>query len=291
MAEPAASEPVDLRSGDWLDANRRSWDEVVPIHLASDFYDQTELRAGRGRLLPLEEAELDSFIPGGWAGKRVLHLQCHFGADTLAIAQKGADVVGVDFSKPAVAAARALAAEIGLSDRARFIHANVYDARHILPEPESFDVVYITWGTIGWLPDVAEWARIIAWFLKPGGRLYFADGHPAALVFDEKRESTGMPQFTYAYDNDGQADVIDEDGDYADRTVKLENTVTHEWSHPVGETLTALLDAGLRLEFFHEHYGVPWEMFGMLERGDDGLWSWPDKKWLPLSLSLGAVRD
>ncbi|UYN84819.1 MAG: class I SAM-dependent methyltransferase [Microcella sp.] len=175
----------------WARVNRARWDELVDVHLASDMYDLTELRAGAGTLVPIDEAELPLIAPEGWHGLRVLHLQCHFGADTLTLAQRGATVVGLDFSMPAVKQARALAAELELSERARFVCANVYDARHALPEPEGFDVVYTTWGTIGWLPDITEWARIIAWFLKPGGRLYFADGHPSAFVFDEPQP--GLP--------------------------------------------------------------------------------------------------
>jgi SAM-dependent methyltransferase len=280
---------VELSEGEWLEANRAQWDERVPVHLASSFYDQSKLRAGHGQLYPIEEAELAAIFPEGWQGKRVLHLQCHFGADTLVLAQRGATVVGLDFSKPAVLAARALATEVGLAERARFIHANVYDARHVLPEPESFDVVYTTWGTIGWLPDVGEWARIVAWFLKPGGRLYFADGHPTAFVF-EGLDAQGMPAFGYPYDTDGEVDVIDSATDYADDSATLENTKTFEWMHPLGQTLTALIDAGLGLEFVHEHYEVPWKIFDSVVPTREGLFGWPDKKWLPLAVSLSAVR-
>jgi len=281
---------ADLSSGEWLDANRAQWDERVPVHLASDFYDQSKLRAGHGQLYPLEEAELATLYPDGLDGLRVLHLQCHFGADSLVLAQRGATVVGIDFSKPAVLAARALATEVGLDDRARFIHANVYDARHTLPEPESFDLVYTTWGTIGWLPDVAEWARIIAWYLKPGGRLYFADGHPTAFVFDGL-DDAGMPAYAYPYNSEGAADVVTDTADYADDAVVLENTTTFEWTHPIGETLTALRDAGLAIDFFHEHYEVPWRIFPSVVPTRDGMFGWPDKKWLPLSYSLSAVAD
>jgi len=281
---------TDLTSGEWLDANRAQWDERVPVHLASDFYDQSKLRAGHGQLYPLEEAELAALYPDGFEGLRVLHLQCHFGADSLVLAQRGATVVGIDFSKPAVLAARSLAAEVGLAERARFIHANVYDARHTLPESESFDLVYTTWGTIGWLPDVGEWARIIAWYLKPGGRLYFADGHPTAFVFDGLNEA-GLPLFTYPYDSDGAPDVIDDATDYADDGVVLENTKTFEWTHPIGETLTALRDAGLAIDFFHEHYEVPWRIFPSVVPKGEGMFGWPEKKWLPLSYSLSARAE
>ncbi|GAB2463298.1 SAM-dependent methyltransferase [Conyzicola lurida] len=233
---------VDLGSGDWLDANRAQWDERVPLHVASEFYDQSALRAGHGALYPIEERELADYFPEGLEGKRILHLQCHFGADSLVLAQRGATVVGIDFSKPAVVQARALATEVGLADRARFVNANIYDARHTLPEPESFDIVYTTWGTIGWLPDVAEWARIVEWYLKPGGRLYFADGHPAAWTLDGGENE--LPTLQYAYETDGVADVIEDDQDYAVEDAGLTNTRTYEWPHPLSETVTALLATG-----------------------------------------------
>ncbi len=279
---------TDLTEGEWLDANRAMWDERVPLHLASDFYDQAKLRAGHGELYPIEEAELARVFPDGLEGLRVLHLQCHFGADSLVLAQRGASVVGIDFSKPAVLAARALAAEVGLAERSRFIHANVYDARHVLPEPEGFDVVFTTWGTIGWLPDVAEWARIIAWFLKPGGRLYFADGHPTAYVFDGL-DAQGMPAFGYPYNTEGAVDIVEDSSDYADEGATLENARSFEWMHPLGETLTALIDAGLRLDFVHEHYEVPWKILPNVVPTRPGLFGWADTKWLPLGVSLAAT--
>jgi SAM-dependent methyltransferase len=284
---------------EWARLNREHWDEKVPVHVASEFYDLAPLRAGAGRLYPVEEAELPLIAPKGWQGQRVLHLQCHFGADTLVLAQRGAEVVGLDFSMPAVKQARALADELGLADRSRFVCADLYDARHALPQPESFDVVYTTWGTIGWLPDIAEWARIIAWFLKPGGRLYFADGHPAAFVFDDPRPGAPtadldggparFPTARFSY-FEAQPLDLDEGADYADPDAELANSRTVEWMHPLGQTLTALIDAGLSIDFVHEHDAVPWQMFSVLEPRGDGLWGWPATPWLPLGVSLGATR-
>lgn len=275
----------DLVSGEWLDNNRAQWDERVPLHVASEFYDQSALRAGAGILYPVEEAELAELFPDGLEGKRVLHLQCHFGADTLVLAQRGATVVGVDFSKPAIQQARALAAEVGLAARSRFIEANVYELRHILPEPESFDVVFTTWGTIGWLPDVKEWAKLVAWYLKPGGQLYYADGHPTAWIFDDGEGE--LPRFDVPYGTEGVLE-FDDGLTYADDSVSTEHTKSFEWMHPLSSTVTALLDAGLRLDFLHEHYAVPYRMFAGLELGDDRMYRWPDKKWLPLAVSLAA---
>ena len=164
----------------WRALNRANWDERVAVHLAAPSYEVDSLRAGQGRLNRIEEAELR---PVG--GLRVLHLQCHFGRDSLILAQRGAEVVGLDFSPEAVLAARTLAAELGLTNRARFVEADLYDAPAAIPEPGSFDLVYVTWGAINWLPDIRRWAEIVAFFLKPGGALYLAEGHPAALVLDD----------------------------------------------------------------------------------------------------------
>ena len=278
---------VDLRGGDWLDDNRANWDERVPIHVASDFYDQDPLRAGGGVLDPIARVGVDRLFPDGLAGVRVLHLQCHFGSDTLSLANLGATVVGLDFSRPAVEEARRMAAELDVADRARFVEANLYDARHVLPEPESFDLVFTTWGTIGWLPDVAEWARIIAWFLKPGGRLFFADGHPAALVFDGADGPAGMPTFQYAY-SQAEPDVLEDDADYADPDAKLEHARTWEWMHPLGEVFGALRAAGLTVDEFTEHYEVPWQIFPVTVPTGDGMFGWPAERWLPLSYTISA---
>ena len=278
---------VDLRGGDWLDDNRSNWDERVPVHLASDFYDQEPLRRGEGVLDPIARAGIDRLYPDGLAGVRVLHLQCHFGSDTLSLANRGATVVGLDFSRPAVEEARRMADELDVADRARFVEANVYDARHRLPEPESFDLVFTTWGTIGWLPDVAEWARIVAWFLKPGGRLYFADGHPAAFVFDGDGGPGGLPGFAFPY---AEPDAIEfeDPSDYADRDARIAHAKTWEWMHPLDEVMGALRGAGLSIDAFTEHYQVPWQIFPVTVPVGQGMFSWPAERWLPLSYELVA---
>lgn len=155
---------------DWREDNRANWDERTAIHLGpGSAYDLGPLRAGRGTLDTIVRAEL-----GPVAGLRVLHLQCHFGKDTLTLVQQGAAAaVGLDFSAPAIRAARHLTEELGLADRARFVEADLYDAPRAIPEPEAFDLVFVTWGALPWLSYVAGWARIVAGFLRPallGGR-------------------------------------------------------------------------------------------------------------------------
>lgn len=270
---------------DWRARNRANWDERVPIHLAAPIYDPAQLRAGQARKNAIEEAEL-----GPVDGIRLLHLQCHFGRDSLILAQRGATVIGLDFSPPAIAAARALAAELGLADRARFVEADLYDAPNAIPEPASFDRVYVTWGAICWLPDIAGWARIVAHFLKPGGALYLAEGHPAAQVFDDAvPQPDGRPGFFVPYFH-SEPLLLDETKDYADPNARLTNSTTCQWIHPLGAVVTALIAAGLRLDWLHEHDAITWRMFACLAEGPDGLYRWPDKPWLPLAYSLQATR-
>jgi SAM-dependent methyltransferase len=276
-----------MGEADWRAANRANWDERVAAHLApGSSYDPAPLRAGRGRLDAILEAEL-----GPVAGLRVLQLQCHFGKETLALAQRGAAAVfGLDFSGAAIAEARRLAAELGLADRTRFVEADLYDAPTALPEPASFDLVLVTWGAICWLPDIAGWARVVARFLRPGGRLHLAEGHPAALVFDDAAETPdGRPGWFAPYFG-REAVVMDDPTDYANPTARLTHARTYTWIHPLAGVIGALRAAGLALDWLHEHPRVPWRMFRGLVQDADGLWTWPDRPWLPLGVSLSAVR-
>ncbi len=274
-----------MAAPDWRALNRANWDERVGVHLGPRGYDLAALRHRNGRLNAIEEAELP-----GVAGSRVLHLQCHFGADTLTLAQRGASVVGLDFSAEAIRAARALAADLDLAGRARFVEADLYDAVAAIGEPAAFDRVFVTWGALCWLPDIAGWARIVAHFLKPGGALYLAEGHPAALVLDDAAAlPDGRPGFHLPYFHAAPM-LFDDASDYVDDTARLANSVTCQWIHPLGSVVTALIAAGLRLDWLHEHDAITWRMFGCLVEGADGQFRWPDKPWLPLAYSLHATR-
>jgi SAM-dependent methyltransferase len=277
-----------MSEDDWRALNRANWDERVPVHLGAGGYNLTSLRTGEGRLDAIVEAELDAVTD-----RRVVHLQCHIGSDTLAVAQRGAkDIVGVDFSSAAIEAARALAAELRLAN-ARFVLSDIYDAPAALGEDAgAFDLAFATWGTIGWLPDVYAWARIVAYFLRPGGVFYFADAHPTALVFDDLAgvpDAEGRPAWFTPY-FDLAPLVVEDPSDYADASARLANSRTVQWMHPLSEILDALRAADLRLEWLHEHPRLPWRMFGSLARDADGLWTWPSRPWLPLGISLRAVR-
>jgi len=271
-----------MPSDEFLAANRRNWDERVPIHRRdrSGFYAVERFLAGEKCLLAIESGEL-----GDVAGKRLIHLQCHFGLDTLILARHGAMVTGLDFSPPAIEEARALAAQTSLG--AEFVCANVYDARSVLAG--DFDIAYVTWGTICWLPDLLGWARTIASLLAPGGYLYFADAHPNMLIL-EQRDG----RLVHEYPIDTPADrplVFDQPHTYNDDMTPLAATRTYEWIHSLSRIVGALLGAGLTLEFLHEHPTLPWPMFPMFVRGADRRWRLPDHiPAFPLSFSLRARK-
>jgi SAM-dependent methyltransferase len=272
---------------EWRRANRVHWDERAALHLGPRGYDLSTLRAGCRRLNAIEEDEL-----GPVAGKRILHLQCHFGADTLTLAQRGAaGVVGLDFSPAAITAARDLARELGLADRAQFIEANLYAARDVIPQPHGFDLVFVSWGALCWLPDIKGWAEIVAAMLRPGGSLYLAEGHPAAMVFSDAAATTdGMPGFDAPFFGGGEPIVEIATNDYIAGETEFANPTVYEWIHPLGDIVTALIDAGMRLDWLREHAAVTWRMFRTLVEDERGLYRWPDKPWLPLAFSLSATR-
>ena len=223
-------------------------------------------------------------------GKRLVHLQCHFGLDTLSWARRGASVVGLDFSVPAVEAAQALADELDLD--ARFVASDVYEAEAAL-EGEGFDVVYTGLGALNWIGDLERWAAIVAALLEPGGFLYLAEFHPLTWVFAEEEL---VIEDDYFQDAEGGR-VDGPPGTYADLEAKTEHNATHEWLHPISRVLTAVLDAGLRIELFHEHDYTLFPAWPLLERDSEFLEAGDVYRWpaghprLPLMYSLRARRD
>jgi SAM-dependent methyltransferase len=268
--------------GDFLAANRRNWDERVPIHRRdrSGFYAIERFLAGDKQLHAIEAGEL-----GEVAGKRLIHLQCHFGLDTLTLARQGASVTGIDFSPAAIAEARRLAATIGVA--AEFVCTSVYDAREAVAG--QFDIVFTTWGTVVWLPDLRPWARTIAALLGPGGFLYFADAHPNMLVLEER---DGRLVHEHAIDTPADAPLaFDTPQTYNQDATPLAATRTYEWIHSISRVVGALRGAGLTLDFLHEHQGFPRPPFPMCVRGADGMWHLPDAvPAFPLSYSLRATK-
>lgn len=261
-----------------MQVNRRYWDEVVPVHAASEMYDVQGFKAGRLTLDDLERGEV-----GEVQGKTLLHLQCHFGLDTLSWARLGARVTGVDYSPQAVAMARALAVECAID--ARFICCNLYDLPRQLEG--HFDIVFTSYGVLCWLPDLREWARIAAAYVQPGGFFYIAEFHPFAYVFDDEASSL---QYRYPYFKRA-ATRFEFDGTYAEKTARLQNREDYEWTYRMGEVVTALIEAGLRVEFLREHPFTVYEQLPFLEKEGKARWRFAGgAEPIPLMFSLKAVK-
>ncbi|MGW5419554.1 class I SAM-dependent methyltransferase [Streptomyces sp. NPDC003943] len=267
---------------DWHEANRARWDERVPIHAASDFYGLDDFRAGKDALRDFELAEV-----GDVTGRSLLHLQCHIGLDTLSWARHGAArVVGLDFSEPAVETARSLAADLGLTpEQAAFVAADAYDAATAVPD-SAYDIVYTGGGALCWLPDLERWAETAASLVAPGGFLYVAEFHPMADSFDDETATRLVHDY---FVRDPWVDTTP--GTYADLDAATTHNLSVEWVHPVGEVVTALAKAGLRIEFLHEHDMTLFPRFESLARQEDGYYRFAaDRPRIPLMYSIKASK-
>ncbi|MEA2227796.1 MAG: hypothetical protein QOF29_1732 [bacterium] len=260
---------------EWLETNRAMWDERVPLHVEGEFYDVAGFLAGKTALRAFELEEM-----GSVEGLSLVHPQCHFGLDTLSWARRGARVTGLDFSGPAVEAAGAIAERAGLE--ADFVQANVYDAAEALGG-RRFDVVYTGLGALIWLPDVRRWADVMTSLLEPGGRFYLSEFHPIADVFGDDDLSIAHPYFG------AEPIVWDEPGTYADLSAVTEHNRSIEWHHGMGEVVSALIDAGLRIELLHEHDHTLFPRWPFLVRSGP-IWRLPEGiPSLPLMYSLRAT--
>ena len=261
---------------DWRDTNRALWDERVPIHVKSDFYDLEGFIAGRSDLRDFERDEL-----GPVRNATLLHPQCHIGTDTLSWAREGAIVTGLDFSAPAIDAATELAAKAGI-ETARFVQGDVYDAPRLLGG-ERFDVVYTGLGAINWLPDIERWAHTMAELTKPDGRFYLVEFHPFCQVFGDDDLTVTNPYF-----QTGPLEW-DEPGTYADLEAKTEHNRSVERDHGLGEIVTALIEAGFVIDFIHEHDYTLFARWPFLENPRHGIYTLPEgMPSLPLMYSLRA---
>ena len=264
--------------------NKARWDEVVPLHAASPFYQVKEFLAGGKPLSKIEQREL-----GDIAGKSLVHLQCHFGLDTLTLARMGATVTGLDFSDKALAQARSLAEQAGIP--ARFVLGNLYDAPKLLGQ--RYDVAFVSWGAINWLPDIEAWARVVADVLEPGGFLYMIEGHPYANILEQRVPGDPVVP-TYPYWHKPEPLVFESDVSYTGEDTKVAHTKMHEWIHTISDIVNALIAAGLRLEFLNEHATLAWKLFPSMveDKAEEGFYVMPEGfPKIPLAFSLKAVKE
>lgn len=233
----------------YIEINRKTWNEKTEFHIQSDFYNQEGFLKGENSLTSIELELL-----GNIEGKSILHLQCHFGQDTISFSRLGAKAVGVDLSDNAIEKAREIANQ--LNTDTRFICCDIYNLPNHLKE--QFDIVFTSYGTIGWLPDLDKWAKVISKFLKPGGKFVMADFHPVVWMFDDNFEKIGYNYF--------KSEPITEtvDGTYADKNAPI-NSKTITWNHSTSELLNSLLSNNLELNSFNEYDYSPYNCFNATE--------------------------
>ena len=237
-------------SKDYQKINRDSWNKRTPHHIESDFYNNEAFIKGK---TSLNDIELN--LLGDIKGLDALHLQCHFGQDTISLNRMGAKATGVDLSNVAIDEAKKLATKTG--SNAQFIISDILelDQNH----DQEYDLIFSSYGTIGWLPDINKWAEIVYKFLKSGGKFVFAEFHPVVWMYDDD-----LKEITYNYN---QAEVIQEelDGTYAEKEAKIEGEFM-VWNHGLGEVINALLNTGLILKDFQEYDYSPYDCLTNMEK-------------------------
>ncbi|MDH7445023.1 class I SAM-dependent methyltransferase [Aquimarina sp. 2201CG14-23] len=259
----------------YFDTNAATWNEKVQIHASSKFYDLETFKKG---ITSLKQYELEAL--GDVSGKSLLHLQCHFGQDTLSWSRMGARCTGVDLSEKGIELAKELNAELKLN--AEFVCCNVLDTSdHV---KDQFDIVFTSYGVIGWLPDLKPWARMIAERLKPGGTFYMIEFHPIAWMFDYLEDK---PILKYGYH---QKEVIYEEyqGTYANTNA---NMISKEygWNHGLGEVISSLSEAGLTIEYLKEYDASPYDIFPGLIKNKNGMFESSDKLF-PLLFAIKVIK-
>ena len=229
----------------YIEINKKSWNNRTESHINSEFYDMKGFLSGQNSL---NEIELE--LLGDVNGKSILHLQCHFGQDSISLSRLGAQVTGVDFSDKAIAYAKQISTET--KNKTSFICCNIYDLPDYLDK--EFDIVFTSYGTIGWLPHLNQWASIVSRFLKPKGQFIFVEFHPVVWMFDDK-----FKNIAYNYFNT-EAIIELEEGTYADKSAAIRQESVW-WNHPLSEVLSSLLDNKLQLSTFKEYNYSPYNCF------------------------------
>lgn len=259
----------------YIEVNRDLWNKKTPIHISSEFYDVPSFIKGKSSLNP---AELESL--GDVKGMTLLHLQCHFGMDSLSWSRLGAKVTGIDLSDMAINEAKKVNAELGLD--AEFICSNVYDLKNVIDK--RFDIVFTSYGTIGWLPDLDKWAEIVAHFLKPGGTFFIAEFHPVRWMYDDD-----CKKIDYSYFNK-EAIIEEVSASYADKDRVISHT-SYGWNHPFSEVFSSLLKQNMAITEFKEYPYSYYNCFNNSVKNELGYWEIKGLEGkMPLMYSFKAVK-
>jgi SAM-dependent methyltransferase len=259
--------------------NRDLWDEWADINYRSAFYDVDGFKEKRP---PLDDIVRENIGP--LAGKRVLHLQCHFGLDTIRIADEADEVIGVDFSPRAITLARELAYEVGSS--ARFVESDVYSMSDVVRG--EFDIVFASYGVVNWLPSLDPWAAVIARHVAPAGAFVLVDSHPTLMMFDHEAQT---PRIRYGYFHTPEPIVLEPGiGTYSDPEARYSSS-EHSWQHELSSIVMAMVRAGLRIDNLREYRHSPWQALPYLVERRKDWWTVPEgDPEIPLTFALRATK-
>lgn len=259
----------------YFNTNKATWNQKVKVHANSDMYNMEAFKKGKSSLMPYE---IDGL--GNVSGKSLLHLQCHFGQDTLSLSRLGAQCTGVDISDEGIKLAKSLNETLQLN--ADFICCNVLETSNFIKE--TFDIVFTSYGVIGWLPDLKPWGRMIAERLKKGGAFFMAEFHPIVWMFDYLHEK---PIMSYGYMQD---EVIYEEyeGTYANQESKIISK-EYGWNHGLSEVINALTEAGLHIDYLNEFDESPYDVLPNLIKTKSGMFVTKDKLY-PLIFTIKARK-
>ena len=277
---------VDLPDDDPRLLNHSFWEQRAAAHAASPGYRADELVSdptARSEVVMFDEPRL-----GRLDGLDVVHLQCHIGTDTISLARLGArSITGLDFSPAALEQAARLADRCGIA--ARWVHSELYGAPEALGA--TYDLVYTGIGALCWLPDIRRWAEVVGALLRPGGRLFVRECHPAIWSLDNDDDGTLVSKYPYF---EGAGNLWPGDGTtYVQTDQTFDTAGTHEWNHGLAEIVQAVLDAGMTLTAIEEHLSLPWKAIEGMTLLPDELNEWqitdrPER--MPHSYTLQAIK-
>jgi SAM-dependent methyltransferase len=269
---------LNLSLQEYIEANKTAWDKKVTYDVESSYYNVKDFVKGKSSLNKLE---LD--LLGNIQNKKLLHLQCYFGLDTLSFARLGAVSTGVDFSENAINYARNLSKNLSLNTD--FICTNVYGLSENVND--QYDLAYSSYGAICWLPDLDLWAKEIYDVLKPGGSFYLIDFHPLIISYDLLRVNYSK----YSYFNSRNTPIkIIRKGTYANENADIE-TVEYNWNHSIAEIFNAFLKNDFRIDKFNEYPFIPINGFPNLElRADGNYYQRESKNNVPILFSLKVTK-
>lgn len=276
---------MDNTYNKYYSINKERWEDLAEHYSKGKYHKYEEFKNGGLSLHFVEREDL-----GDVKEKKLLHLQCNFGLDTLSWARLGADVTGVDFSSKAIEAGRGLAKKYNIS--ARFVESQLYELPNTLDEPNQFDIVFTSYGVLSWLHDLPNWAKIISHFLKPGGEFYIVESHPISWIFDDKESYLNMI-YDYFPVNGSPIEFNDDDYNYSEPD-KVSHKIEYSWAHTLSDVINSLIGAGLTITQVKEYPFATWKILPYCVNGTNpDIWTLPDKshRKIPLMFSIKAKKE